>query len=69
MHDRKGKRARKIAHSSKEWRGELEGEEDATAAKLGNGGVTPAFLALNKSPNKSCVFPKLTRRAQLPFKP
>jgi hypothetical protein len=38
MHDRKGKRAGKIAHSSKEWRGELEGEEDATAAKLGNGG-------------------------------
>jgi hypothetical protein len=31
--------------------------------------VTPAFLALNKSPNKSCVFSKLTRRAQLPFKP
>jgi hypothetical protein len=23
----------------------------------------------NKSPNKSCVFSKLTRRAQLPFKP
>jgi hypothetical protein len=31
--------------------------------------VTPAFLALNKSPSKSCVFSKLTRRAQLPFKP
>jgi hypothetical protein len=30
--------------------------------------VTPAFLALNKSPTKSCVFSKLTRRAQLPFK-
>jgi hypothetical protein len=31
--------------------------------------VTPAFLALNKSLNKSCVFSKPTRRAQLPFKP
>jgi hypothetical protein len=37
--------------------------------KLATGHVTPAFLALNKSPNKSCVFSKLNRRAQLPFKP
>jgi hypothetical protein len=28
--------------------------------------VTPAFLAPNKSPNKSCVFSKLSSRAQLP---
>jgi hypothetical protein len=32
--------------------------------------VTSAFLAPNKSPNKSCEFSKLSRRAQLPpFKP
>jgi hypothetical protein len=32
--------------------------------------VTPAFLALNKSPTKSCVISKKKpiRRAQLPFK-
>jgi hypothetical protein len=31
--------------------------------------VTPAFLALNKSPTKSCVISKKPiRRAQLPFK-
>jgi hypothetical protein len=29
--------------------------------------VTPAFLAPNKSPNKSCVFSKLSSRAQLPL--
>jgi hypothetical protein len=28
--------------------------------------VTPAFLAPNKPPNKSCVFSKLSSRAQLP---
>jgi hypothetical protein len=28
--------------------------------------VTPAFLAPNKAPNKSCVFSKLSSRAQLP---
>jgi hypothetical protein len=33
------------------------------------GGVTLEFSAPNKSPNKSRVFSKLTRRAQLPFKP
>jgi hypothetical protein len=32
-------------------------------------GVTPAFLAPNKSPNKSRVFSKLSSRAQLPSKP
>jgi hypothetical protein len=30
-------------------------------------GVTPPFLAPNKSPNKSCVFSKLSSRAQLPL--
>jgi hypothetical protein len=41
----------------------------AGEARRGGGDVTPAFLSLNKSPNKSCVFSKPTRRAQLPFKP
>jgi hypothetical protein len=39
------------------------------AAHQGQVIVTPAFSTINKSPNKSCVFSKLTRRAQLPFKP
>jgi hypothetical protein len=32
-------------------------------------GVTLAFLAINKSPSKACVFSKPTRRARLSIKP
>jgi hypothetical protein len=45
-------------------------EKDKGEDKIASLSVTPAFLAPNKSPNKSCVFSKLSSRAQLPpFKP